>query len=93
MQKGELSKGAIYHYFKSKEEIFDAIWSGSLEDCPWYADILSDHNLTGCEKEVLKMNKNLKEDWRLPTLWKWRKPYNQNMLFAMYGPLSAINYV
>ncbi|MEG0913558.1 MAG: TetR/AcrR family transcriptional regulator [Oscillospiraceae bacterium] len=70
MVKVKMSKGAIYHYFKSKEEIFDAMWSSSLEDCPWYADIFSDRNLTGCEKveKLLTVNLCNPEKQRLDAL-------------------------
>lgn len=48
---GGLSKGAIYHHFKSKEEIFDAV---SLrigqENAVYYDNILGDKTQNGLEK-------------------------------------------
>lgn len=48
---GGLSKGAIYHHFKSKEDIFVSIaemLGGSVSD--WLDDVLKDQTKTGLEK-------------------------------------------
>lgn len=48
---GGLSKGAIYHHFKSKEDIFAAIaemLGGNVDD--WLTDVLKDRTKTGLEK-------------------------------------------
>lgn len=48
---GGLSKGAIYHHFKSKDEIFQAVCSTVDTDIDgYYRDIRDDASLTGYEK-------------------------------------------
>lgn len=48
---GGLSKGAIYHHFKSKEEILDAVTDRMLEESNWrLAGILERGDLNGIEK-------------------------------------------
>ena len=48
---GDLSKGAIYHHFKSKEDIFDAIATKLSEaNLPFFAQVQKDVTLTGAEK-------------------------------------------
>ncbi|MEF9970685.1 MAG: TetR/AcrR family transcriptional regulator [Oscillospiraceae bacterium] len=48
---GGLSKGAIYHHFKSKEEIFQAVCRKIGEENIAYFDkIRDDHKLSGLEK-------------------------------------------
>lgn len=54
-----LTKGAIYHHFKSKEDIFDAVASKMGEvNGQFFADMKNNKNLTGAEKlsEVIKLN-------------------------------------
>lgn len=51
---GGLSKGAIYHHFKSKEEIFEAVGKKiGNENAAWFIKIRDDDTMTGYEK--LKM--------------------------------------
>ena len=48
---GDLSKGAIYHHFKSKEDIFDAIASNMSDiNIPFFTQIKEDTTLNGAEK-------------------------------------------
>ena len=48
---GDLSKGAIYHHFKSKEDIFDAIATNIGElNIPFYKQVQQDRTLNGAEK-------------------------------------------
>lgn len=58
---GDLSKGAIYHHFKSKEEILEAviprIFAGSGEDA---LDLSKDTSLNGLEKLKKALLKSLK---------------------------------
>lgn len=54
---GGLSKGAIYHHFKSKEEIFDAICENlSSDNIKLYEEIRDAKNLSGMEKLRLSFN-------------------------------------
>ncbi|WP_097026505.1 TetR/AcrR family transcriptional regulator [Clostridium peptidivorans] len=45
-----MSKGAIYHHFKSKEEIMDAISKRSFEENTYLNEIYKDLTLNGLEK-------------------------------------------
>lgn len=45
-----MSKGAIYHHFKSKEEIMNAISKRSFEENTYLDEIYNNSNLTGLEK-------------------------------------------
>lgn len=58
---GDLSKGAIYHHFKSKEDILEAviprIFAGSGEDA---LDLSKDTSLNGLEKLKKALLKSLK---------------------------------
>lgn len=48
---GGLSKGAIYHHFKSKEEIFEAVCQNIANDnAVYYNKIRDDKRKSGCEK-------------------------------------------
>lgn len=48
---GGLSKGAIYHHFKSKEEIFEAVCAKiGNENMVYYDEIRDDKSKNGCEK-------------------------------------------
>lgn len=54
-----LTKGAIYHHFKSKEDIFDAVATKLDKDNrQYFLDMKNNHTLTGAEKlkEVLVQN-------------------------------------
>lgn len=44
-----MSKGAIYHHFKSKEEILDRLCS-VYEDMSWFEELRSDASLNGLQK-------------------------------------------
>lgn len=45
-----MSKGAIYHHFKSKEDILDQITNKYYDSINWFGDVLVDPGLTGLEK-------------------------------------------
>ncbi len=48
---GGLTKGAVYHHFKSKDEIFDAVFERANRPVLERARaVMSDHSLTGLEK-------------------------------------------
>ena len=48
---GDLSKGAIYHHFKSKEDIFDAIAERMHDiNIPFYNQIMNKNDLNGAQK-------------------------------------------
>ncbi len=56
---GDLTKGAIYHHFKSKEEIFDAVATKLGEaNGQFFIDMKNNTTLTGAEKlrEVIRLN-------------------------------------
>lgn len=55
---GGLTKGAIYHHFKSKEEIIDALAGKLFFDHNPFAAIQDQKNLNGLQKmrEVIKLN-------------------------------------
>ena len=55
---GGLSKGAIYHHFKSKEEIIDALEGKLFFDNNPFVTVQNQKNLNGLEKmrEVIKLN-------------------------------------
>lgn len=46
---GDLSKGAIYHHFKSKEEIIEAVGERLHQDVD-FRTMFDGQNMTGCEK-------------------------------------------
>lgn len=45
-----MSKGAIYHHFKSKEEILDRLCDNIYQDMDWFCEITSAPGLTALEK-------------------------------------------
>lgn len=45
-----MSKGAVYHHFKSKEDILDRINEYYYDEVHWFKDIRLDPGLTGLEK-------------------------------------------
>lgn len=45
-----MSKGAVYHHFKSKEDILDHLYDRYYVDSGMISDILNDSRLTGLEK-------------------------------------------
>lgn len=45
-----MSKGAIYHHFKSKEDLMKQITGQYFDNIDWFMDIVNDANLTGLEK-------------------------------------------
>ncbi len=54
-----LTKGAIYHHFKSKEDIFDAVATKLGEaNGQFFLDMKNNHTLTGAEKlkQILVLN-------------------------------------
>ena len=55
---GGLTKGAIYHHFKSKEEIIDALGEKLFFDNNPFITVQNQKNLNGLEKmrEVIKLN-------------------------------------
>ena len=59
---GDLSKGAIYHHFKSKEEIMEAviprIYSGSSEDSLDIEEIIYENGLDKLKKTLIRSLKN-----------------------------------
>lgn len=49
-EPGDLSKGAIYHHFKNKEEIVDAVTTKLFYESRAYNTIKENCNLTGAGK-------------------------------------------
>ena len=51
-----MSKGAVYHHFKSKEEIMDRLTDVYYDEAEWFMDIRLDPSLNGLEKlkEILR---------------------------------------
>ncbi|EJO5346681.1 TetR family transcriptional regulator [Clostridium botulinum] len=45
-----LSKGAIYHHFKSKDEIVDAVCEKVFSENNWFSTLKEDKNLNGLQK-------------------------------------------
>lgn len=45
-----MSKGAVYHHFKSKEDILDHIGTQYYDTVHWFQHIRQDEHLTGLEK-------------------------------------------
>lgn len=45
-----MSKGAVYHHFKSKEDILDHLYDRYYVDSGMLSDVLNDPGLTGLEK-------------------------------------------
>lgn len=45
-----MSKGAVYHHFKSKEEILDRISDRYYDEKDWFQSVRLDSGLTGLEK-------------------------------------------
>ena len=56
---GDLSKGAIYHHFKSKEDIINAVISRSTTYDLLITEIISREDLNGLEKLKLMIRKSL----------------------------------
>lgn len=56
-QLGGLTKGAVYHHFKSKEEIMDAVGYQMFQDCNPFEKVRGRTDLNGLEKmrEVLRL--------------------------------------
>ena len=55
---GDLSKGAIYHHFKSKEEIIEALGDKLFFDNNPFVTVQKQKSLNGLQKmrEVIKLN-------------------------------------
>ena len=55
---GGLTKGAIYHHFKSKEEIIEALWEKLFFDNNTFVTVQKQKHLNGLQKmrEVIKLN-------------------------------------
>lgn len=45
-----MSKGAVYHHFKSKEDILDRISTSYYDEVNWFRDVREMKGLTGLEK-------------------------------------------
>jgi len=45
-----MSKGAVYHHFKSKEELFEAVVGEFYSQDSWFAEIAKDSSKNGLEK-------------------------------------------
>ena len=45
-----MSKGAVYHHFQSKEEIFNRICSDFYDDNEWFERVKKDKSLNGLQK-------------------------------------------
>ena len=45
-----MSKGAVYHHFKSKEDILDKLTDRYYDEMGWFRGIRLDSSLTGLEK-------------------------------------------
>ncbi|MEG1567773.1 MAG: TetR/AcrR family transcriptional regulator [Anaerovoracaceae bacterium] len=75
-----MSKGAIYHYFKSKEDIFDAIWSTCFDENNVYDSIFNDKTQTGLAKVENVFVLNL-QDTSKQKVDKFALPYIKNPKF------------
>lgn len=62
-QLGGLTKGAVYHHFKSKEEIMDAVTEKMFRDNNPFEKVRERRDLTGLEKmkEVIRLTQE--PDW------------------------------
>ena len=62
-QLGGLTKGAVYHHFKSKEEIMDAVTEKMFWDNDPFEKVRGREDLTGLEKmkEVIRLTQE--PDW------------------------------
>lgn len=62
-QLGGLTKGAVYHHFKSKEEIMDAVTTKMFQDGNPFEKVRGRTDLTGLEKmkEVIRLTQE--PDW------------------------------
>lgn len=45
-----MSKGAIYHHFKTKEEILNELTESNIGEVDWFSGILNDKSLNGLQK-------------------------------------------
>lgn len=62
---GDLSKGAIYHHFKNKEEIVDAVTTKLFYESRAYNTIKENCNLTGADKLQQLIYKSATSDKQL----------------------------
>lgn len=73
-----MSKGAIYHHFKSKEEIVDAISRNCYHNNQDISNILHDASQTGLQKLqailMAQMNDDLKKEVDVLSLDMWKNP-------------------
>ncbi|GAA0178940.1 TetR/AcrR family transcriptional regulator [Clostridium sediminicola] len=92
---GDLSKGAIYHHFKSKEEIIDAVTLRMYQDSNSFDKIKDDRSLNGLQKikEIFSQSISNKEQQKFyrssPTLMKNPKFLSRqlNQAVSRYAPL------
>ena len=53
-----MSKGAVYHHFKSKEEIMDRLTDVYYDEAGWFMDIRLDPSLNGLDKLMPYTNRD-----------------------------------
>ncbi len=75
---GGLTKGAVYHHFKSKDEIFEAVFERATRGVVARADeILSDSTLTGIEK--IRALDGASADGPSADMWRSMRPSSDPM--------------
>lgn len=87
-----MSKGAIYHHFRSKEEILDRISSQFYEETDWFERISTDRSKTGLERLRLLFLHELQDRKKL-RMDAMVQPLMKNPRVVMESLESAVNQV
>lgn len=86
---GGLSKGAVYHHFKSKEEIFEAVTDRTFDEGANVELILKNDQLNGFEKLQMILKNNISDETSKVFLTNL-KVYLQNPEFLVKHLKSSI---